>query len=145
MTGMVVNAGHTLDHQRDSRQRPQVCVEAVGPCPQPQGSLYLPESLGIELGLAACPSGSVEGADAAAAPLGVPAAHTLTAHLQLTGDGGKNQPAGGKQAAGLFATQFEFPEITAGTNRRGHASRVNDEAANVTIFCDIVTVLCEVQ
>jgi hypothetical protein len=145
MTRMVVNAGHRLDHQRDSRQRPQVCVEAIGARPLPQRFLYLPELPGIELGFAASPADGVEGADAAAAPFRVPAAHTLAAHFQLAGDGGKNHPAGGKQAAGLFATQFELPKITAGTNRRGHASRVNDQAQNVTIFCETVTVLCEFQ
>ena len=35
MTRMVVDTGHTLDHQRYPRQRPEIRVEAVGPRPLP--------------------------------------------------------------------------------------------------------------
>jgi transposase len=35
MTGMVVDTGHALHHERHPRQRPQIRVEAVGPRPLP--------------------------------------------------------------------------------------------------------------
>jgi len=35
MTGMVVDTGDALQHQRHPRQGPQIRVEAVGPRPQP--------------------------------------------------------------------------------------------------------------
>jgi len=145
MAGMVVNAGHALHHQRDSRQGPQVRVEAVCPRPLPQGFFHLPELPGVELGLAAGPAGGVEGAHAAAVPLRVPAAHALAAHLQLTSDGGKNHPASGKQATRLFATKFELMKIATGTNRRRHDSSIDDHVVVVTIFCEYVIVLCEIQ
>ena len=145
MTGMVVDAGHALHHQRDARQRPQVRVEAVRPRPLAQGFLHLPELPGIQLGFAASTSRAIQGAQAAAIPLRVPAAHALATYLQLTSNGGKNHPASGKQAAGLFAAKFKLPKISAGTNRSGHASSIDHPAAAVTILCEYVTVLCELQ
>ena len=145
MTGMVVNAGQAFDHQRDARQRPQVGGEAVAPRPLPQGLLHPAELPSLELGFAANQTGGVEGAHASAAPLRVPAADALAAHLELTGDGGQDHPARGKQAARLFAPEFKLVEIAAGANRRRHASSINDPDGIVTIFCDIVTVLCDIQ
>ncbi len=107
MTGMVVDIGHALNHQRHPRQRPQIRVEAVGPCPLPQRPLHLPKLLGIEPWFATCPPGAVERAGTAAPPLRVPSAHALTAHFQLTSNGGQNHLADGKQAARLFAALLE--------------------------------------
>lgn len=145
MTGMVVDIGHALNHQRHPRQRPEIRVEAIGPGPLPQRPLHLPELPGIEPWFAARPPGAVESADTAALPLCVPSAHALTAHLQLTSNGGQNQLAGGKQAARLFAAVLELLKIAAGTNARRHSSSIVHAALAVTIFRDIVTVLCEIQ
>jgi hypothetical protein len=145
MTGMVVDAGHALHHQRHPRQGPEIRVEAVGARPLPQPLLHLPELPGTEPWLAARPPGAVEGADTAASPLGVPSAHALTAHFELTSNRGQNHLAGGKQAARLFAALLELLKIAAGTNTRRHTSRIVDPALVVTIFREIVTVLCESQ
>jgi hypothetical protein len=145
MTGMVTDAGHALDHQRNPRQRPEIRVKAVRPRTSPQRLLHLLKLPGIEPRLAACPAGAVKGADASALPLGVPPAHTLPAHLELTSDRGQNQLAGSKQAASLFAAVFELLKIAAGTNVYGHASSIHEHANYVTILCEIVTVLCEIQ
>jgi len=40
---------------------------------------------------------------------------------------------------------LELLKIAPGTNARRHASRIIDLAPFVTIFCEIVTVLCEIQ
>jgi hypothetical protein len=63
----------------------------------------------------------------------------------LTSNGGQNQLAGGKQAPRLFAAVLELLKIAAGMNARRHASRIVDLAIVVTIFREIVTVLCEIQ
>jgi hypothetical protein len=143
MTGMVVHTGHALNHQRHPRQRPEIPVEAVGPRTLPQRPLHTPELPGIELWFAARPPGAVEGADAAAPPLCVPSADALMADFQLTGNRGQNHLASGKQAAGLLTTEFELLKIAARTNACRHSSSINHAA--VTIYCDIVTVLCETQ
>jgi hypothetical protein len=145
MTGMVMDAGHTLNHQRHPRQRPEIRVEAVGPRSLPQRPLHLPELPEVELWFAARPPGAVEGADTAALPLCVPSAHALTAHSQLTSNRGQNHLAGGKQAAGLFAAVFELLKIAARTNACRHSSSIVHAPLDVTIFREVVTVLCEVQ
>ncbi len=145
MTGMVVDPGHALHHQRHPRQRPEIRVEAVGPRSLPQRLLHLPELPGIEPWFAACPPGAVEGADATASPLCVPSAHALTTHFEFTSNRGQNHLAGGKQAARLFAAVLELLKIAAGTNARRHVSRIVDFVPAVTIFREIVTVLCEIQ
>jgi hypothetical protein len=137
MTGMVVDTGYALNHQRHPRQRPEIRVEAVGPRPLPQRVLHLPESPGIEPWFAARPPGTVEGADTAASPLCVPSAHALTAHSQLTSNRGKNHLAGGKQAARLFAAVLELLKIAARTNVCRHTSRIADPAPIVTVLCEI--------
>jgi hypothetical protein len=63
----------------------------------------------------------------------------------LTSNRGQNHLAGGKQAAGLFAAVLELLKIAARTNARRHTSRIDDPAPVVTIFREIVTVLCEIQ
>jgi hypothetical protein len=63
----------------------------------------------------------------------------------LTSNGGQNHLAGGKQAACLFAAVLELLKIAAGTNACRHTFRIVDLAFVVTIFREIVTVLCEVQ
>jgi len=90
MTGMVVDAGHALDHQRNPRQRPEIRVKAVSPRTSSQRLLYLLKLAGIQHRFAACPAGAVKSADAATLPLGVPPAHTLPAHLELTSDRSQN-------------------------------------------------------
>ena len=145
MTGMVVDIGHALNHQRHPRQRPEIRVEAIGPRPLPQLPLHLPELPGIEPWFAARPPGAVEGVDTAASPLCVPSAHALTAHSQLTSNRGQDHLAGGKQAARLFAAVFELLKIAARANACRHSSSIIYDALSVTIFRDIVTVLCEVQ
>jgi hypothetical protein len=106
---------------------------------------HLPELPLIEPWFAARPPGAAEGAGTAASPLCVPTAHTLTAHFQLTSDRGQNHLAGGLQAARLFAAVLELLKIAAGMNARRHTSRIVDPAHVVTIFREIVTVLCEIQ
>lgn len=145
MTGMVVHPGHTLNHQRHPRQRPEIRSEAVPPRTLPEHLLHLAELSSSELWLASRPPGGVEGANAAALPPRLPPADALAAHLQLTRNRGPNHLAGGKQAARLFAPAFEFLKIATGTNRRTHASSIGDDASSVTIFCEFVTVLCEIQ
>ena len=120
-------------------------MEAVDPCTLPQRLLHLAQLSRNELGFAASPAGSLEGVDAAAPPLPVPPAYALAADLQLSSNGGQNHLAGSKQAACLFASAFEFLKIAAGTNRRTHTSSIQDQMSSVTIFCDFVTVLCEIQ
>jgi hypothetical protein len=100
---------------------------------------------GIEFGFAAGAAGGVEGADAAATPLRVPAAHALAAHLQLASDGGENHLASSKQAARLFTAKFKSLKIAARTNRRRHTCSIIDPATIVTLLCEHVTVLCEIQ
>jgi hypothetical protein len=63
----------------------------------------------------------------------------------LTGNRGQNHLAGGKQAARLFAAVLELLKIAARTNARRHTSRIVDLAPVVTIFREIVTVLCGIQ
>jgi hypothetical protein len=63
----------------------------------------------------------------------------------LTSNGGQNHLAGGKQAARLFAAVLKPLKIAAGTNARRHISRIVDHLRIVTIFREIVTVLCEIQ
>jgi len=145
MPGMVVNTGQALHHQRHPRQRPEIGVEAIGPRTLPEHPLHLAEFSGIEFWFAARPSGSVEGANAAALPLFVPPAHALPAHLQLPRNRGQHQLASGKQAGGLFAAAFELLKIAARTDRRSHATSIADLALPVTIFYESVTVLCEIQ
>jgi hypothetical protein len=142
---MVVNPGHALNHQRYARQRPEIRVKAVPPRTSPQRLLHLSKLPGFELWFAACTASAVQCANAAAPPLRVPSAHTLTAHFQLTSDRGQNHVAGGKQAASLFAATFELLEIAAGTHGRRHTSSIGDLESSVTIFREIVTVLCEIQ
>jgi len=137
MTGMVVDAGHALDHQRHPRQRPEIRLKAVRPRTFPQRLLHLLKLPGIEPRFAACPAGAAKGADAATPPLDVPPAHTLPAHLQLASDRGQDQLAGSKQTAGLFAAVFELLKIAAGTNMCGHASSIHEHANCVTVLCEI--------
>ena len=99
MTGMVMDAGHTLNHQRHPRQRPEIRVEAVGPRSLPQRPLHVPELPQVELWF----------------------------------------------AARLFAAVFELLKIAARTNACRHSSSMVHAALAVTIFREVVTVLCEVQ
>jgi len=145
MTGMVLDIGDALNQQRHPRQGPQIRVEPVGPRTLPQRLFHLPKLLRLEPWFSARPSGTVQGADAAALPLRVPPAHALAADLQLTGNGGEDHLAGGKQAACLFAPVLELPKIAAGGKTYGHAYSIDDPSPIVTIFRETVTVLCEIQ
>lgn len=145
MTGMILDIGRALNQQRHPRQGPEIRVEPVGPRTLPQRLFHLPELPRLELWLSARPSGAVQGADAAALPLRVPPARALAADLQLTGNGGQDHLAGGKQAARLFAPVLELLKIAAGRKTYRHAFSIHDPAPIVTIFREIVTVLCEIQ
>jgi len=142
---MIVDAGQTLDNQRHSRQSPEIGVESVGARAFPQRLLHLSELRRVQLGLAARPARAVEGAHAAGLPLDVPSAHTLAADLQLAGDGGQDQFAGGKQSAGLLAPLQKQLEITARRERCGHGKSIADLRSLVTILRESVTLLCETQ
>jgi hypothetical protein len=45
----------------------------------------------------------------------------------------------------LFAAVLKLLKIAARTNARRHTSRIVDAAPAVTIFREIVTILCEIQ
>ena len=75
-------------------------------------------------------------------PLSIPAGHTLTTHFQFPSDGCEDQLTGCKQAGRLFATTLKTLEIPAW--RYSHTDSIDRNSTNVTIFCEIVTVLCEI-
>jgi hypothetical protein len=76
---VVGDAGKLLNHLGDSRQRPQVCSEAMTLRSETQRGIYLGQLLCIEAGFASGAPRSLEFLDAPLEKTGKPSADALTA------------------------------------------------------------------
>src|ERR1700685_3928118 len=138
MTRMITNPRHPLDHHTHSWKGPQIAREAVSPAASAQRLLNAAKLATVQPRLATRPPGAPQSVRAATPPFPMPAADTLTTHLQVARNGRQNQLAGRKQMRRLLTPTLQSLEISSRRQNRMHGHSI------VTIHT-IVTILCEIQ
>ena len=142
MTGVIVHPSQALDNLGHARQRPQIRVKTVRPRALSERLVHLPQMGRLQLRLAARAPCAPQSRGSAVLPLSVPTCHTLPTHFQFASDGCEDQLTGCKQAGRLFAATRKALKIPAWRYR--HTDSIDRNCRNVTIFCEIVTVLCDI-
>ena len=81
MTGVILDAGHTLNNLCHAWQRPQICLEAIGLRSAAQSFLNFAKLLRFQLRFAAGSARTLKGASSSLCPFCEPTAHALPTHL----------------------------------------------------------------
>jgi len=136
MTRVIGHARASLDHRRDPRERPEICRKPLRAGTLAQRLIHARQLRRREFRLAPGSPCPAQGGAPSPAPGLKPAAYTLPAHPQGTGDLGHDL-AGCKQARCPTAAQFQGMEVSAWGYMSVHAPIINDGAGNVTLFCEI--------
>jgi hypothetical protein len=148
MSRMVGDPGRRLDHLDDARKRPHVRRVAMGERPSFQLGHDLFELAFAEPGHPSRPTGPSKGAVATGLPIGVPTAHALARHLELSGHVGLALPLR-EEPACLTPSVFqpgEVPSRPGPDRRRDNGPRQQHERKHGTSLTGgsaCVTVLCE--
>jgi hypothetical protein len=138
MARMIVHARQALDHRRHARQCPEIGLEAEGAWALAQRGVELVKVSPIQPGFAAGATRAAQAPRTPAAPLGIPPADALPAHLQVSRDGRQAEVATGKQPSRVGAPLLQRLKVTSGRKLSLHAYILRLDS-------DVVTVICETQ
>ena len=114
MPRVIRDSGKPLDHPGDSRQRPQVCPEAMTLRTKTHRGIYHGQLLCIESGLASGSPRSLELLDAPIQKAQKPSANTLPADVQFIGNLSL-LPAGFEQSRCSKTSPFHPTEVPPGS------------------------------
>ena len=122
MSRMIVHPGQSLDNNRYPRERPQICAKTVGSCSLAQCDLDTPQLFSFQLRFATRSARASQCPAAATLPLLVPAAYTLAAYLQFSGNPCQDHLASREQSSRSLPSLSHSLEIPPLSNVSFHAS-----------------------
>ena len=137
MARVIMDAGQPFDDRSDARQGPEIRAVPVSPRSLAQGPLDASQLRRAQLRLTAGPAGALQRGCPAPFPLFVPPTDALAAHLQVSSNGGQDQPAGREQARGALPPLLKSLKISPWTILSMHTISIHSSSANVTILCEV--------
>jgi len=121
MSRMIVHPCQSLDNNRYARECPQICAKTVGLCSLSQCDLDTSQLFLFQLRFAARSSRAPQCPAAATLPLHVPAAYTLAAYLQFSGNPCQDHLANREQSSRSLPSLPHGLEIPSLSNVSFHA------------------------
>lgn len=137
MARVIMNAGQPFDDRSDARQGPEIRAVSVSPRSFAQGPLDASQLRRAQLRLTAGPAGASQRGSSAPLPLFVPPTDALAAHLQVSSNGRRDQPARREQACGALSPLFQNLKISPWTIMSMHTISIHSSSAIVTILCEV--------